>query len=90
MTWNYRIIHRYLRSEISPDEIEHYGIHEVYYDEGNESICGYTEEPIPLCTDSLEELKDDLLNITKAFDESVLEYGKITREELNELEKDGI
>jgi hypothetical protein len=86
MTWNYRILHRYLRSEISPDEIEHYGIHEVYYDDDDGSICSYTEEPIPLCADSLEELKDDLLYITQAFDKPVLEYGKITPDELGEKE----
>lgn len=82
MTWNYRVIHRYLRSEISPDEIEYYAIHSVYYDETDGSVVGYSEEPLPLCADTLEELKADVEHVAEALNKPMLEYGKITKEEL--------
>jgi hypothetical protein len=48
-----------------------WGIHEVYYDEdGNPN--GYTERALSPFGESLEELKNDLLYMLKAFEKPIL------------------
>ena len=63
MSWNYRIM--------TLDKGVSWGIHEVYYDE-NGKPNGYTERALQPSGGSLEELRDDLLYMLKAFEQPIL------------------
>lgn len=75
MTWNYRVI----KTKQIIDKIEHitYAIHEVYYDE-NGQVESWTENPVYLASESVNELKQDLLYIKKAFALPVLNEEELT------------
>jgi hypothetical protein len=63
MTWEYRVMQRG----------EEFQIFEVYYcDDG--SVRGYSSEPVMLCGDSLEELKENCELFSKAVLKPVLIY----------------
>lgn len=65
MTWNHRVIQ-------SGDEL---AIHEVFCAEDG-SIQGWTADPVYPCSESLEELRDDLLQrYAVALDKPVLQGG---------------
>ncbi len=85
MTWNYRVIKRkYIGTGY--EETLH-GIYEVFYNP-DESIFAYTENPIEPEAESLEDLTEILIWMLKALAAPVLEYGKITKKELdNESEE---
>lgn len=65
MTWNYRVIKRYIGDE------ESYGIHEVYYDD-NGYLDAYSENPIAPHGNSFNELIEDFEHYSRALKEPVL------------------
>lgn len=69
--WNHRII-RHVESRTHMDDSIYYAIHEVYYDE-NGKVNGWTEEPIRIMEESLEDLKVTLQRLLESFDNPVLD-----------------
>jgi hypothetical protein len=71
-TWNYRLLKK--------KGIEYYGVIEVYYDkDGN--IKSYSDF-IPVCGDSLEEVKADLERFRQALEKPI-----VLEEDLEKLHK---
>ncbi len=63
MTWNHRIMVR----------DGQYAVYDVYYgDDGK--IMAFSEDPIPLTEESLEELAETFLRYQRALNEPVLDY----------------
>jgi len=54
------------------DDSIYYAIHEVYYDE-NGKVQGWTEEPIRILAESLEDLKVTVERLVECFDNPVLD-----------------
>jgi hypothetical protein len=54
------------------DDSIYYAIHEVYYDEDGK-VNGWTEEPIRILAESLEDLKFTLERLVECFDKPVLD-----------------
>ena len=72
MTWNYRIIRTVSRHALTEPEEEFYDIHEVYYaEDGSPNFV--SENPIAIWGLTLQELKNDLVYYSDAFDLPVLE-----------------
>ena len=64
--WNYRVmLHRSLGGI-------RFGIHEIFYNEAGQPHS-WTEDPIELNAETLEELKNDLQHMLKAFEQPVLD-----------------
>lgn len=71
MHWNHRVIkHTY------KDGYVYFGIHEVFYNSKGE-IYGYSNEPIDLSENSLDDLRLTLQQMLRCLDEEVLEADKI-------------
>jgi hypothetical protein len=64
--WNHRIIRH-----IDDDSI-YYAIHKFYYDEDGK-VKGWTEEPIRIMEEGLEDLKVTLQRLIESFDNPVLD-----------------
>lgn len=64
MTWDYRIV---------VDRAGTYSIHEAYY--RKDKVWGVTAQPVPPLGDSMDELKEDLRMMAKAFRKPVLSMG---------------
>jgi len=71
MSWNYRVV---IKRDDSNNE--HYGIHEVYYDDEGRS-CDCTTTPCDPYGDTLQDLKDSVVQMLGAFLEPTLEYDDI-------------
>jgi hypothetical protein len=69
--WNHRII-RHIEKTTNMDDSIYYAIHEVYYDE-NGKVQGWTEEPIRILAESLEDLKVTAERLVECFDNPVLD-----------------
>jgi hypothetical protein len=69
--WNHRII-RHIEKITHMDDSIYYAIHEVYYDEDGK-VNGWTEEPIRIMEESLEDLKVTLQRLVESFDNPVLD-----------------
>jgi hypothetical protein len=63
--WNHRVVKRMINNEVS------YGIHEVFYNDDN-SIYAYTDEPIQVQCESLEDLREYLQWMLNCIDKEVL------------------
>lgn len=80
-TWNHRVMrHKYASPESGEAEVM-LAIHEVYYKDqtrDDQKIIaddvGYTENPVSVTGESIEELRDTLQRMLKALDKPVLEY----------------
>ncbi len=84
MTWNHRVIRREYKSETYEETL--YGIYEVFYNSDG-SIFAYTENPANPEAETPKDLKEILEWMLKSLDKPVLDYGKITKDELeNESE----
>jgi hypothetical protein len=55
------------------DDSIYYGIHEVYYDEDGK-VKGWTEEPIRVIEESLDDLKVTLQRLIESFDNPVIDH----------------
>jgi|DEB0MinimDraft_10_1074344.scaffolds.fasta_scaffold00062_10 hypothetical protein len=64
MSWDYRVI-----SVDYGDDVE-YGIHEVFYT--GDTPVAYTEEPVPVVGNTLEELAFTLEYMKQALEKDVL------------------
>lgn len=62
--WNYRIIKKQVGGE------DRYAIHEVYYQKGKPYM--YTENPVEISAESIEDLKEELEWIQDCLDKPVL------------------
>lgn len=82
MGWNYRVLKRH--NPMIGEDV--FGIHEVYYRE-DDSIQGWSEDPVKLTGESMADLAADLLLIGKCFDSPVIDISdednprEITKEE---------
>lgn len=74
MSWNYRVVRR--RHEYGGKDVYTFGIHEVYYnDEGKPR--NLTVDPVTLCGQSREDVREDLELMLGAFSSPVLDYDEI-------------
>ena len=68
MAWDYRVL---VKRDASGDK--HYGIHEVYYDKHKCPIA-CTDTPCDPYGESVEELKENVMEMMAALLEPVMEY----------------
>ena len=72
--WNYRIVRTVYNNNPNGND-DQYAIHEVYYEEDNDTHPdSVTSEATTLTGESLEEIRTNIDRIIKAFDKPVLEY----------------
>lgn len=76
-SWNYRVI----RKPTPDTDSVVYQIHEVYYKE-DETIEGWTAEPVKPQGESVEELREDIRYFLHAFRRPVLEENAVDGTEL--------
>ncbi len=74
MSWNYRVCKRTFKNTQSFEE--QYEIHEVYYDDENGKMNGWTNDAISPSGESLKELKEELLRMLEALDKEVIEINE--------------
>lgn len=68
MSWNYRILRH---DPLIPGRDEPwYAVHEVYYDGGG--IVGWTEKPVAVSGESVEEVMETLVKMACAIGKPVL------------------
>jgi hypothetical protein len=72
VSWNYRIIRRTFKGHAS------YQIREVYY-RPDETIEGWTENPINPAGETPEELKQDFSRQLLAFESPILDYEQLSQ-----------
>lgn len=80
-TWNHRVMrHKYASPESGETEVM-LAIHEVYYKDKSRDDrkvtaddVGYTENPVSVTGESIEDLRETLQLMLKALDKPVLEY----------------
>lgn len=70
MTWNYRVVRRACQTQRGPEY--YYGIHSVYYTKLVPTSV--TMEPSVPYGDTLEELREELEKMQKAFAKPVIDY----------------
>ena len=68
--WNHKVIKHTTEQEVL------YGIHEVFYNDDN-SIYAYTEEPVRVYAESIEELREYLQWMMNCLDKEVLVDGEV-------------
>lgn len=63
------------------DGEESFGIHEVYYEEGEDDtrVCGWTENPTEVVCEDMEGLRWHLERMAEALGKPVLDYDKHPR-----------
>ncbi len=69
--WNHRVV-----KETFPDGKSWYSVREVFYNK-DKSIMGYTEEPVSICGDSIEEIREYCQWILECLDKEVLIDGEV-------------
>ena len=69
MSWNHRVLAMEIECEL------YYGIYEVYYDE-NGKPNGYSEKPVTVAGDTIDNLKCTLKRMHQAFRKPVLYEGE--------------
>jgi len=67
MSWNHRVIRH-----VTDEGDEWFGIHEVYYDDGEPHSC--TKEHISPCQEDIPALKWELEKMLQAIDKPVIDY----------------
>lgn len=65
--WNHRVV----KIEQTNGEI-YYGIHEVYYDDDNK-VNSWTENPVRVQEESIEELRITLERMLKSLDKDIID-----------------
>ena len=78
MSWNYRVVRKVW--EINGEKEEQFGIHEVYYRNGEPSMVSVDPDA---SGGTLEELKQDLALQLKALEKPTLDYEDIGDEITN-------
>lgn len=78
--WNHRVV-----KNVTDDGGVWYTIREVFWNDREEtSIYGYTQEPVTICGESMEELREYLHWCLDCLGRPVLEEGKIVCEDIDE------
>jgi len=72
--WNHRVVKRIVR-EFDKD-VEWFGIHECFYGPSDES--GWTDEPITVEGESIDELREALERMLRCLDRPVIDGTKDT------------
>lgn len=70
MSWDYRVVHSVDAGEGYSEDV--YAIHEVYYTK-KKAVKMYSAKPIAVQGESLEDLRNDLIQQAMALDNPVLE-----------------
>ncbi len=73
MSWNYRVVRTEYPNPVTGKSESRYGIHEAYYDAGQEHPHSITLNPTDIHEASLDDLRDTLDIILQAFKLPVLE-----------------
>jgi hypothetical protein len=68
--WNHRVVRRTVMEFDQP--VEWFGIHEVFYGSSDESDPGWTDEPISVEGESIDELRETLERMLRALDRPVI------------------
>lgn len=77
MTWNHRVIlHRHERGD-------YFEVHEVYYNDAGVPDS-WTQEPVSIVSESLADMREELLMMLQALDTPILE---IVGDKLQEVGK---
>jgi len=75
-TWNHRVVKKTLAGN------DFYAVHEVHYND-NGSIFAYTEEPVDISGESIEDLREYCQWILDCFDKEVLVDGEVKFAEIS-------
>ena len=68
MGWNHRVIKK------GNEAYSWYAIHEVYYDRDSKDLVqGWTENPVPVIGDSLEDLRWTLERMLESLDKPIID-----------------
>jgi len=67
MIWNHRVVKRTVTECGEP--VEQFGIHEVFYDIDGPGRHAWTNEPVGVAGESIEELRETLERMLGALDE---------------------
>jgi hypothetical protein len=68
--WNHRVIKEQLAGE------DWYSVREVFYND-DDSIYAYTEEPVDICGESIENLREYLQWCLASLDKDILIDGEV-------------
>jgi len=71
MHWNHRVIRRSRPSAFDDSIDESFGIHEVFY-EDNGKIISWTQSPIEVSGDTIEDLREYLEWMRLSLDKAIL------------------
>jgi len=69
--WNHRVV-----KEVLEDGTDWYSVREVFYNDDN-TIYAYTQEPINISGESIEELKEYVQWILDCLDKDILIDGEV-------------
>ena len=69
--WNNRVV-----KEVLDDGSDWYSIREVFYND-DQSIYAYTEEPVGIVGESINEIREYLLWCLSCLEKPILEDGKV-------------
>lgn len=68
--WNHRVVRRTVIECGEP--VQWYGIHECFYGLSDESDPGWTDEPIAVEGESVDELRETLERMLRALDKPII------------------
>lgn len=69
--WNHRVV-----KQILPDGSEWFSVREVFYNEDG-SIFAYTEKPVDICGESIEEMREYCQWVLNCLDQDMLIDGQV-------------
>lgn len=73
--WNHRVVKRIVKD--FDENVEWFGIHEVFYGLADESDASWTEEPISVEGESMDELRETLERMLRALDKPIIDGTKV-------------
>lgn len=77
MYWNHRVFKRYY--DDFPGDGPYYTLHEVYYDDEDDSIIGYVADDKPAWGESIDELKQVLNWMLDACDKPIIDSKELDK-----------
>lgn len=69
--WNHRVVKRIVRE--FDEDVEWFGVHEVFYGLPGESEPSWTDEPISVKGESIDELRETLERMLRALDRPIID-----------------
>ena len=86
MTWNHRLMRRKYTHPVTQETETTLAIHEVYYrDDTVDDTCissedvGYTEEPVAVMGETIDEVRQTLRLMLDALDKPIIDYEDVSR-----------